>query len=97
MAYTDPPGVDRRPGAPAATTVTTTSRFGAIDIVAIVLMIVGGLNWGLLALFNFDLVAALFGAMTLPSRIVYGLVALAALYGIAIAVRMGRRETRVVG
>jgi uncharacterized membrane protein YuzA (DUF378 family) len=50
------------------------------DVVATVLLVVGGLNWGLVGLFHFDLVAALFGDMSLLSRIVYSLVGLAAIY-----------------
>lgn len=44
------------------------------------LVIVGGLNWGLVGAFNFDLVAAILGVMSTLSRIVYILVGLAALY-----------------
>ena len=46
---------------------------------ALVLTIIGGLNWGLVGLFSFDLVAYLFGAMSILSRIVYTLVALSAI------------------
>ncbi len=46
--------------------------------VALVLVIIGGLNWGLVGLFDFDLVANLLGDMTLLSRVVYGLVGLSA-------------------
>ena len=53
-----------------------------IDKIALVLIIIGALNWGLIAIFNFDLVAALFGDMTVLSRIVYGLVGLSGLWGI---------------
>lgn len=48
--------------------------------VALALVIVGGLNWGLVGAFNFDLVAAILGSMSMLSRIVYILVGLAALY-----------------
>jgi len=51
-----------------------------LDWVAGLLIIIGGLNWGLIGIFNFDLVAAIFGTMTPIARIVYILVALAALY-----------------
>lgn len=51
-----------------------------IKMIAIILVIIGGLNWGLVGLFNFDLVAALFGAMTVISRIIYALVGLSAVY-----------------
>ncbi len=52
----------------------------AINKLTLVLLIVGGLNWGLVGLFGFDLVAALFGEMSLLSRIVYTLVGLSALW-----------------
>ena len=52
----------------------------AMNIVTLVLLIVGGLNWGLVGLFGFDLVAALFGEMSALSRIVYVLVGVSALW-----------------
>ena len=52
----------------------------ALKMIAIILVIVGGLNWGLVGLFNFDLVAAIFGDMSSLSIIVYTLVGLAAIY-----------------
>lgn len=51
-----------------------------LDIVAAVLLVVGGLNWGLVGVAQFDLVAALFGPMSSLSRTVYALVGLAAVY-----------------
>ena len=51
----------------------------AFNIVTLVLLIVGGLNWGLVGLFGFDLVATLFGEMSALSRIVYVLVGVSAL------------------
>lgn len=54
----------------------------ALNTLTLVLLIVGGLNWGLVGLFGFDLVAALFGEMSLPSRIVYTLVGASALWQI---------------
>ncbi len=53
-----------------------------LDWIAFVLIIIGGLNWGLVGFFNFNLVAAIFGELSAISRIVYGLVGVAALYGI---------------
>jgi uncharacterized membrane protein YuzA (DUF378 family) len=57
------------------------------DILAAVLVIVGGLNWGLVAIGEFDLVAWIFGedfgTTNAASRIVYGLVGLAAVYSAA--------------
>jgi uncharacterized membrane protein YuzA (DUF378 family) len=46
----------------------------------LVLVIVGGLNWGLVGLFGFDLVATIFGEMSFLSRLVYDLVGLSAVY-----------------
>ncbi len=53
-----------------------------IDKIALLLIIIGAINWGLIALFRFDLVAALFGEMSVISRIVYGLVGISGLWGI---------------
>lgn len=53
-----------------------------IDKAALVLIIIGAINWGLIGLFKFDLVAAIFGNMTLLSRIVYSLVGVSGLWGI---------------
>jgi len=59
----------------------------AVDWISLVLVIIGGLNWGLVGLFNLDLVAAIFGAGSTLSRIIYILVGLAALYMIYFATR----------
>ncbi len=53
-----------------------------IDKIALVLIIIGALNWGLIGLFNFNLVETIFGDMTVISRIIYGLVGLSGLWGI---------------
>jgi len=57
-----------------------------LDLLAATLLIIGGLNWGLVAIAKFDLVAWIFGLdfgqTNAASRIVYGLVGLAAVYGI---------------
>ncbi len=55
-------------------------RMNTIDWIAMILLIIGGLNWGLVGLFNMDLVATLFGAKTMLSRTVYTLVGISALY-----------------
>lgn len=57
----------------------------ALDIIALLLVIIGAFNWGLVAIFQFDLVAWLFGGpAALLSRIVYGLVFLAGLWCISL-------------
>lgn len=58
------------------------AKMNALDWIAMVLLIVGGLNWGLVGLFNYDLVAALFGTQSPLARVIYVLVGLSALYSI---------------
>lgn len=64
-----------------------------LDKIALILAIIGGLNWGSIGLFRFDIVAALFGGQTsLISRIVYALVGLAALWCISLLFRDTRSK-----
>jgi uncharacterized protein len=65
-----------------------------IDYISLVLMIIGGINWGLVGLADFDLVAALFGEMSGLSRVIYVLVGLASLYGIYMVVRWSAHQGR---
>lgn len=59
-----------------------------LDKIALLLTIIGGINWGSIGIFQYDLVAALFGGQdALGSRIVYTLVALAALWCISLFFR----------
>ena len=61
-----------------------------MDKIALILVIIGGLNWGAIGLFGFDLVAFLFGGQgALLSRIVYTLVGLAALWCVSLLFREG--------
>ena len=53
-----------------------------IDKIALVLIIIGAINWGLIGIFEFDLVAAIFGQMSMVSRIIYSLVGISGLWGI---------------
>ena len=52
----------------------------ALNLITLILVIVGGLNWGLVAVADFDLVAAIFGPDSAGARIVYALVGLSALW-----------------
>jgi uncharacterized protein len=56
------------------------NNLNALDWLVLALVIVGGLNWGLIGFFNFDLVAKIFGDMSVLSRAVYSIVGLSALY-----------------
>lgn len=58
------------------------SERNTVDWIALVLLVVGGLNWGLVGLFSFDLVEAILGSIPVLQRIVYLLVGLSAVYTI---------------
>ena len=63
-----------------------------LDRIALVLLIIGGLNWGSVGIFKFDLVAFLFGDLSWLSRIVYTLVGLCGLYLISFYGRVNDME-----
>jgi uncharacterized protein len=67
----------------------------SLDVIASILLVVGGLNWGLVAVAHFDLVAAVFGMhfgqTSMLSAVVYGLVGLSALYQVVSFKSMQRR------
>ena len=69
-----------------------------LDILAAVLVAIGGLNWGLVAIAKFDLVAAVvgldFGQTNAVSRVVYGLVGLSAVYQVTQQQAIRRRWSR---
>lgn len=59
-----------------------------LDIIALILTIIGGINWGLIGIFQFDLVAWIFGGQdAILSRIIYTLVGIAALWCISLFFR----------
>ncbi len=53
-----------------------------IDTIALILIIIGAINWGLIGFFNFNLVSAIFGEMSIVSRVIYALVGVSGLWGI---------------
>ena len=53
-----------------------------IDKIALVLIIIGAINWGLIGFFEFNLVDTIFGEMSIVSRIIYALVGISGLWGI---------------
>jgi uncharacterized protein len=71
--------------------------FGKRDLLPLTLVLVGGLNWGLVAVAKFDLVAWIFGLefgeTNAATRIVYGLVGLSAVYGLGWLVAGRRQES----
>jgi len=66
-------------------------KLNVVGWIALVLVIVGGLNWALVGIFKFDLVAWIFGDMAVVSRIVYILVGVAAVYMAIIAAKLGKK------
>lgn len=66
-------------------------KLGGLDWLALILTIVGGINWGLVSLLNFNLVDTIFGAMSSLSQIVYGLVGLSAIYLLVISGKLGKK------
>lgn len=58
-----------------------------LDYIALILVIIGAINWGLIGFFQFNLVDALFGYMSILSRIVYALVGISGLYAISFLAR----------
>lgn len=67
-----------------------------LDVISAALVLIGALNWGLVGVFNFNVVDALFGTASVISRIVYALVGIAAIYWLAewnaMRARWGRGE-----
>jgi len=63
-----------------------------LDYIALILVVIGAVNWGLIGFFNFDLVSAIFGDMTLISRIVYALVGVSGLYALSFFGRLRNEE-----
>ncbi len=65
--------------------------------IALVLLVIGGLNWLLVGAFNFDLVAAIFGDMSPASRVVYVLVGIAAVWTLISSTSLWRTRDEVNG
>lgn len=62
---------------------------GVLSWIAVILLVIGGLNWGLIGIFQWDLVAAIFGSMaSTGARIIYTLVGLSALYKLGYLISM---------
>ena len=61
-----------------------------IDQIALALVIIGALNWGLIGIFSFDLVAWLFGSMSAVTRVIYTLVSLGGIWSVSLLFRNER-------
>jgi uncharacterized protein len=88
------PPSPRPTGAGADTAACHSKEFDmrSLDVVAAVLLVIGGLNWGLWGLFQFDLVAAIFGGSSaILARVVYAVVGIAAVYQLVALPAIQRR------
>ena len=59
-----------------------------LDYIALILVIIGAINWGLIGFFSFDLVRVIFGDMSLVSRIIYAAVGISGLYSLSFCGRI---------
>lgn len=58
-------------------------KLKTLNIISLLLVVIGAINWGLIGFFNFDLVSMLFGDMSALTRIIFALVGIAGLYSLA--------------
>lgn len=85
--------VDNRTADVHTTNARSARKMSALEWIPMLLLIIGGVNWGLVGLLDFDLVAYLFGAMSGLARVVYVLVGLSALYAIYLCSKMSGNRT----
>ncbi len=67
-------------------------KLSSLDWVALALLLIGGLNWGLVGILELDLVKTIFGDMTVVSRVVYSLVGLSAVYVAIISAKFKKED-----
>jgi uncharacterized membrane protein YuzA (DUF378 family) len=73
----------------------TMNQIGSVNAVALVLTIVGGVNWLMVGLANFNLVALIFGNQTVAARVVYVIVGICALYCLSLVRRVAQEPARL--
>lgn len=94
MATINAPTIDRRqmPDRRSDVRERTGSAAAALDYAAMALMIIGGLNWAMVGLFQIDVVASIFGATSPVTRLIYVVVGLAALWGIYLIGKLASKK-----
>jgi uncharacterized protein len=91
MATMNAPTMDRRTGTERRTPAREgRSAMSALDYLAMALLIVGGLNWALVGLFEVNMIDTIFGPGSPAARLIYVVVGLAALYSLVTVVKMAR-------
>lgn len=73
------------------TNIKSMNKLSGLDMVALLILMIGGLNWGLVGLFQYDLVASIFGDMSSFARGVYDLVGLSAVYSFFLCMKVGKK------
>lgn len=63
-----------------------------LDILALILIIIGGINWGLIGFFNFNLITFIFGTASMIARIIFALVGLAGVYSLVLFFKLRTDE-----
>ncbi len=63
-----------------------------LDYIALILVAIGAINWGLIGFFDFDLVRVIFGDMSMVSRIIYALVGISGLYSLSFFGRLRNED-----
>lgn len=96
MATLYAPTIDRRqtPDRRSSADERIPASITAFDYIAMVLLIVGGLNWAMVGLFQVDVIDALLGATAPLARLLYGLVGVAALWGVYLFGRLAGNNAR---
>ena len=96
MATMNAPTIDRRqtPDRRSDVRERTSSAIVALDYIAMALLIVGGLNWAMVGLFQVDVVGALFGPASPLARLIYVLVGVAALWGVYLLGKLASNNGR---
>ena len=68
------------------------SYMKTLDYIALILVAIGAINWGLIGFFDFDLVRVLFGDMSMVSRIIYALIGISGLYSLSFFGRLRNED-----
>lgn len=68
-------------------------KLGVLDWIAMILVVIGGLNWGLIGALKLDLIKSIFGDMSALSRIIYAIVGLSAIYVLVILFNLGKIDS----
>ena len=66
-------------------------KLSTLDLIAVILLIIGGLNWGLVGIFSLDVIGAIFGDMSAVSRIIYVLIGLSGLWVLFSVGKLGKK------